>query len=149
MTFNSMAMGVGNAVTSTVGKEDRHVDDVVPTRAGVLQNKPHVFKNGTALRRDVVARHFPVAVQRHARNFFAAPDPWPDARKKQQMANPFRVRKRSDWFRCARTFNGRICANRHTAPQIATRCGGCRPQIGFRPLKWTRRRFSGARAGRP
>ena len=39
-----------------VREKDRHIDDVLPGRAGVFENEPHVFEHGATLRFDVVAR---------------------------------------------------------------------------------------------
>src|SRR6476646_9455031 len=74
---------VGREVGLHVREENGDIDDVAPARAGIFQHEPHVLKDSTALRRDVVIRDLSVGVEGDARNFFAAPDPRTDAGKKK------------------------------------------------------------------
>src|SRR6266436_8644376 len=97
---------VNGKILLHVCKENRDIEDVLPRRADVLQNEPHVFEHRTALRFDVVTNDMARCIERHAGNFFAAAHARTNAGEKQEITDTFRVRKRADWFRRARTFKG-------------------------------------------
>jgi hypothetical protein len=85
-------------------EEDRNIDNVIPTRAGVFQHEPDIFEHGAALRFDVVVEDVAGSIERHARDFFAAAHAWPDPGEEKQIANPLCVRERAHRFRRARAF---------------------------------------------
>src|SRR5438477_5303502 len=81
-----------------VGEENRNIDDVVPTRAGVFEHEANVFEHSATLRFDVVAHNIARSIERDARNFFTAADSRPDAREEQKIADALCVRKRAHGF---------------------------------------------------
>ena len=111
-----------------VREKDCDVDDVLPRRACVFQNEPHVLENRAALRFDVVRDDVAGGIERHTGNFFAAPHARANAREEQQVAYAFRMRKRADRLRRARAFD---CFAHFVLPRITrmTRMlnehGGC------------------------
>src|SRR5215472_590518 len=54
-----------------VCEKRRHIDDVLPRRAGIFQNEPHVLKHGATLRFDVVTDDVASRIERHAGDLFA------------------------------------------------------------------------------
>src|SRR5438034_8994054 len=69
-----------------VRKKDRDIDDVLPCRPGVFQDKAYVFERRAALRFDVVTDDVALRIERDAGNFFGAAFARCNAREKQQVA---------------------------------------------------------------
>src|SRR6266849_264945 len=59
-----------------VREEDRNIDNVVPTRAGVFQHEPNVFEDRSTLLFDIVIHDVARGIKRHAGDFFAAAHAW-------------------------------------------------------------------------
>ena len=89
-----------------VREEHGDIDDVLPTRACVFQHEPDIFKNGAALRCDVVVRDVAGVIERYAGNLSAAAHPWSNPGEKKKIADTLRMRKRADWFWRSRALEG-------------------------------------------
>src|SRR5207253_10936480 len=79
-----------------VGQKHGDIDDVLPCRARVFEDESDIFKHGAAFRFDVVADDVSSGIECDAGNFLAAARTRPDPREKEQIADPFRVRKRAN-----------------------------------------------------
>src|SRR5207244_11361524 len=87
-----------------IRQKHRDVDNVIPARARVLQDKTHILKDGMALFLDIVTQNVAIGVESDARNFFASTHARPDAGKEEKIADALGVWEGAHWFRCARTF---------------------------------------------
>ena len=76
-----------------VCEEDCHINDVVPARARVFQDKPNILENGPALSFNLVTDNIAIGIQRDPRDFLATPGSRADPGQKQEIADTFRVRK--------------------------------------------------------
>src|SRR5437870_1088231 len=89
-----------------VREEDSDIDDVLPRRACVFQNEPHIFKNCAALCFNVVTDDLAGRIERDTGNFFAPALACANAREKQKVADAFRMRERAYRFRRALALEG-------------------------------------------
>src|SRR5206468_8852748 len=89
-----------------VREKDSDIDDVLPRRASVFQDKPHVFKDSATLRFNVVTNNVAGGIERDAGNFLTATHTRSDSGEKQKFAHAFRVRKCAHRFRGAFAFEG-------------------------------------------
>ncbi len=97
---------IGRKVFLHVGEKDGHIDNVVPSRAGVFEHEPNIFENRAALFLNIVTNDLTGRIESDAGDFLAAAHARSDSGQKKQIADAFRVRKRTDRFRRARAFEG-------------------------------------------
>src|ERR1700720_31806 len=94
---------IGRKVFLHVGEEDRHIDNIIPAHVGVFEHEPNIFEDRAALFLNIVTNDLTGRIERDSGNFFASARARSDSGKKKQIADAFRVRKRADRLRRART----------------------------------------------